>query len=155
MAYIPQYNAYGMNYPQSYGGMSYNPQPTVNQPQQAQTIQNGGFIPVPSEDVARNYPVAHGNSVTFINENAPFVYTKTLGFGQLEQPIFVKYRLIKEEDVQDKPQEALESPQKTFATADEVDSLRITMKHMKADLDNVRTKMEKLTGKRNEVKTDD
>ena len=82
-----------MNYQQQFYPQSYQ------QPQQpAQQIQNGGFIPVPSEDVARNYPVAPGNSVTFKNENAPYVYTKTMGFSQLDRPIFEKYKLVREED---------------------------------------------------------
>lgn len=68
------------------------------QPQPQPQIQSGGFIPVPSEDVARNYPVAPGNSVTFKNENAPYVYTKTMGFSQLDRPIFERYKLVREDD---------------------------------------------------------
>lgn len=79
-----------------YYSQNYFPQQQI-QPQQSQP-QNGGFIPVPSEDVARNYPVAPGNSVTFKNENAPYVYTKTMGFSQLDRPIFEKYKLVREED---------------------------------------------------------
>jgi hypothetical protein len=70
----------------------------ISQQQTTPQIQNGGFVPVPSEDVARNYPVAPGNSVTFKNENAPYVYTKTMGFSQLDRPIFEKYKLVREED---------------------------------------------------------
>ena len=55
------------------------------------------FVPVPNEQAARNYPVAYGHSVTFKDENAPYVYTKTMGFSQMETPTFEKYRLIKEE----------------------------------------------------------
>ena len=68
--------------------------PSSQQPLQ---IQNGGFISVRSEQDARNYPVAPGNSVTFKDETAPYVYTKTMGFYQLDRPIFEKYKLIKEE----------------------------------------------------------
>lgn len=67
--------------------------------QQQYQIQNGGFICVPSEEDARRYPVAPGNSVTFKNENAPYVYTKTMGFSQLDRPLFEKFRLVKEEDI--------------------------------------------------------
>ena len=85
------------NFPMNYQQQFY-PQ-TYQQPQQpAQQVQSGGFIPVPSEDVARNYPVAPGNSVTFKNENATYVYTKTMGFSQLDRPIFEKYKLVREED---------------------------------------------------------
>lgn len=55
------------------------------------------FITVRSEAEARNYPVAFGNSVTFKDETAPYVYSKTMGFSQLDKPVFEKYRLIKEE----------------------------------------------------------
>ena len=65
------------------------------QPQQ-NTIQNGGFVSVRSEDEARNYPVALGNSVTFKDETAPYIYTKTMGFSQLDRPTFERYKLVKE-----------------------------------------------------------
>lgn len=74
-----------------------NPYPQV---QAQQTIQTNGFVSVRNEAEARNYPVAYGNSVTFKDENAPYVYTKTMGFSQLETPRFEKYRLVKEDAVQ-------------------------------------------------------
>lgn len=81
--------AYNYNYP--YQPMSYG------QPQQQQMqIQNGGFISVRSETEARNYPVGFGNSITFKDETAPYVYTKTMGFSQLDRPVFEKYKLVKE-----------------------------------------------------------
>ena len=89
MAY-PTYPQFYPQYPQMI-----QPQPQA-QPQTQ--IQKMDFIPVPSEDVARNYPVAHGNSVTFKDENAPYIYTKTMGFSQLDRPIFEKYKLVREED---------------------------------------------------------
>lgn len=95
MAYNPYYplNNYPY-YPQYQTALT--PQETTPQPIQP-TIQNGGFISVPNIDVARRYPVALGNSVTFKDENAPYVYTKTQGFSQLETPRFDVYRLVKEE----------------------------------------------------------
>lgn len=62
-----------------------------------QQIQNGGLISVRSEMDARNYPIAPGNSITFKDENAPYVYTKTMGFSQLDRPTFEKFRLVREE----------------------------------------------------------
>lgn len=76
---------YPQNYPQQ--------MPQQSTPQ----IQNGGFVSVRSEEEARNYPVAPGNSVTFKNETAPYIYTKTMGFSQLDRPLFDKFRLIKED----------------------------------------------------------
>ena len=84
-------------YPASYNP-GFNPyiQQQMQQPQNQQ-IQNGGLVSVRSEDEARNYPVAPGNSVTFKNESAPFVYTKTMGFSQLDRPVFERFRLVKED----------------------------------------------------------
>ena len=69
-------------------------------PQQPQQIQNGGFISVHNIQEAINYPVAPGNSVTFKDENSPYIYVKTKGFSQLEEPTFKKFRLIEENDTQ-------------------------------------------------------
>ena len=43
------------------------------------------------------WPIAPGSSITFKDETAPYVYTKTMGFSQLDRPQFETYRLIKEE----------------------------------------------------------
>lgn len=56
-----------------------------------------GFVSVRSEQEARNYPIAPGNSITFKDENSPYVYTKTMGFSQLDRPSFEKYKLVKED----------------------------------------------------------
>ena len=91
--YYPTYTNPYMNYQQ------YPMQQQMQMPQQQQTpqIQNGGFVSVRGEIEARNYPVAPGNSVTFKDETAPYVYTKTMGFSQLDTPTFDKYRLVKED----------------------------------------------------------
>lgn len=96
---MPGYNPY-QYYPMSYQNQQQIPQQMVQQmPQQVQTtqIQNGGFVSVRGEMEARNYPVAPGNSITFKDETAPYVYTKTMGFSQLDRPTFEKYKLVKEE----------------------------------------------------------
>jgi hypothetical protein len=56
----------------------------------------GNFVSVPNETAARNYPIAPGNSVTFIDENNPYCYTKTMGLNQLDRPVFKRYRLVEE-----------------------------------------------------------
>lgn len=97
---------------------------TYYYPQQPQMYQaqNNGFVSVRNELEARNYPVAYGNSVTFKDENAPYVYTKTMGFSQLETPRFEKYKLVKEE-----PQEAQEGlsniKDDNLYSKDEIDAL--------------------------------
>lgn len=80
-----------------------NNYPYFNQMQQfgqnlpTQQMQNNGFVMVRSEEEARNFPVGFGNSVTFKDETSPYMYCKTMGFSQLDKPIFEKFRLTKEE----------------------------------------------------------
>ena len=87
--------AYPNYFPQLY------PQPMQMPQAQSQQTQTTGFVSVRSEEEARNYPVAYGNSVTFKDETAPYVYTKTMGFSQLDRPIFDKYKLVKEESTEE------------------------------------------------------
>ena len=84
------------NYYQPYY-QQYQPYSNNQQPQQ---IQNGGFVSVRSAQEAFNYPVALGNSVTFKDETAPYIYVKTRGFSQLEEPIFEQFQLVKVDNSQ-------------------------------------------------------
>ena len=65
---------------------------------QQQQIQQSGFVLVRSEDEARNYPVAPGNSITFKDESRDYCYVKSMGFNQLDRPVFERYRMVKEDD---------------------------------------------------------
>lgn len=89
-----------MNYYPQYYNQQYN------QPQQ--TVQSGNLISVPNESEARMYPIAPGNSVTFKDENAPFIYTKTMGFSLLDRPVFERYKRVDEA-----PQENVSQPVET------------------------------------------
>ena len=92
-AYYPQYQQQYQN------NQMQQPQQMQNQnQQQTPPIQQSGFVRVQSENDARMYPVAPGNSVTFIDDNAPYCYVKTMDISQLDRPKFEKYRLVKEED---------------------------------------------------------
>lgn len=110
--------AYNNYFPATYQPMYYNNamnpyyqqmqnQQMMQQAQQTQqqaqqpTIQQSGFVLVQSEQEARAYPVAPGNSVTFKDERQPYCYVKTMGFNQLDRPTFERYRLVKEESAQD------------------------------------------------------
>lgn len=111
------YNNYNSNY-----YPNYNPN--------YQQIQNGGLVTIPCEQDARAYPVARGTSVTFRDEKLPYIYTKTLGFSQMEAPIFEKYRLIKE-DIQE---EVIEKVEVAYVTKDEFDSLREDVAKLRKEL---------------------
>lgn len=105
----------------------YNPYPqNYQQPMQ---IQDGGFVSVRNEMEARSYPVRYGNSVTFKDETAPYIYVKTMGFSQLDTPIFDKYRLVKEEPTM--PNKAPET-EDTYKLA--FDELKGEIETLKADI---------------------
>lgn len=139
--------------------MQPQPQP---QPQQQYPVVQGGFVRVPNENEARMYPVAPGTSVTFIDENAPYCYTKTMDRSQLDRPKFEKYRLVKEEDNPVPSQDAQEqaSPASSVnldeyttkaefdAFKDETEDRLSDIKALQSDLKNLRDKVEILSEKK-------
>lgn len=108
---------------------SMNQQQPQTQQMQQPTIQQSGFVLVPSEQEARNYPVAPGNSITFKDERAPYCYVKTMGFNQLDPPTFERYRLVKE----DSPVMAQNTP----GTQESADGSKHTDYALKSDLDAI------------------
>ena len=135
-SYYPQY------YPQMYQPV-YQPQvqQQVSVPKQ-EPIQSNGFVPVPSEDVARNYPVGNGLSVTFKDENAPYIYTKTMGFSQLDRPIFEKYRLVKENDASESASEPITEPKTDLAKNDTIKDIKADIEQIKDDLDDMQKQID-------------
>lgn len=127
MAYYNPYLAYQPAPPQQVM------QPMMQQqvPQTAPPSQ-GGFIRVQSENEARMYPVAPGNSVTFLDENAPYCYTKTVDFSQLDRPKFEKYRMVKEEDAP----AAAATPAPDYATRKDLEALRGEVEALKVRLED-------------------
>jgi hypothetical protein len=112
--YIPPY--------QQYQQMMQYSQPTQN---------TGSFVSVSNEAMARNYPLAPGTSGTFINENEPYCYTKTMGLSQFDRPVFKRYRLVEETD---EPQDA-----QTVSTASATaQSSTVIPDSVKADIDALR-----------------
>lgn len=122
---------------------------TVQQTAQQPQIQNGGFISVRSEMEARNYPIAPGNSVTFKDENQPFVYVKTMGFSQLDRPVFERFRLVKEEDMPQQPMNAPENDthrqtgnDTALSLKSEIDALRASYGELKKEFDRFKADYE-------------
>ena len=93
-------------------------------------IQNGGFVRVMNEEEARNYPVAPGYLVTFIDDSASYCYTKTAGFSQFDKPVFKKYRLIAENG---SPQENIELPE--YALKTDFEKLKAEFKKLKSKVE--------------------
>lgn len=149
--------AYQQGYPQ-------NIQPTqqqiagYQQPQAQQTAPaQGGFIRVQSEDEARRYPVAPGGSVTFIDDNSPHCYVKTVDLSPMSAPVFKRFRLVEEEEPQAQPQSAKNSdisnePQNSidlspYAKNDDIAKIRAVIDAMQADIDKLRFDIDAVTEK--------
>ena len=128
-------------YPASYG----IPQ---MMPNYQQPSGNGNIIPVQSEAVARNYYLAPGTSGTFINENEPYCYTKTMGLSQFDRPVFKRYRLVEETDAPQNAQSAptaSEKAQCSTAIPDsvkaDIDALRALYDELKLDVEIIKEDM--------------
>lgn len=141
---MQQYNPYGPYYPAMYPQQPVYAPAQTSQPVQAQTappqIQNGGFVSVRNEMEARRYPVAIGNSVTFKDEQLPYVYVKTRGFSQLDEPTFEKFRLIREEEVVP----PVEQPPVVDYSGD-ISALKTSHETMQAEITALREEIEKFT----------
>lgn len=118
--YIPPY--------QQYQQMMQYSQPTQN---------TGSFVSVSNEAMARNYPLAPGTSGTFINENEPYCYTKTMGLSQFDRPVFKRYRLVEETDA---PQNAQSAP----TTSEKADSSITIPEKINADIAALRALYDEL-----------
>ena len=114
----------------------FNPYYNYNYQQQNQTIQNGGFVTVRNEEDARAYPLAHGTSITFRDETSPYIYTKTLGFSQMDSPVFEKYRLIKEtpQMPQNEPKMERTEDLPIYVTKAEFEALRDDVERLRKEL---------------------
>ena len=134
--------------------------PVASQNQQTSgQIQNGGFITVHSESEARSYPVAPGTSVTFKHETAPYCYTKTMGFSQFEAPKFEKFRLVKEDEVENQQADSKEIAPQAFATEEDLSKVVGVVKGinevvgaLKSDVDSLKSDMYGALGKRKTAK---
>lgn len=115
------------NYPYLFPQLQQPQMPQIGQQAQASSI-----VSVRSEEEARSYPVAFGNSVTFKDENAPYIYTKTMGFSQLDTPKFERYKVVKEES---------EEASVSIATDSILDKLQKEIKDLWIALDDVKSEV--------------
>ena len=89
-----------------------------------------------------NYPVAPGNSVTFKNESQPYIYTKTLGFSQLDQPLFEVFKLVKEEQNFEKEEIKEEVPIIEYLSIDEAETMKTEIENLKTEIGFLREYIE-------------
>ena len=138
MAY-PYFNAYSgynafqqmpMNYP--------NTQQVSGPVQQA---ASNGFVRVQNEEEARRYPVAPGGSVTFIDDNSPHCYVKTVDLSPMSAPVFKRFRLVEEEtpttaqngDISNVPEKGIDLS--AYAKIDDIRALRADIDRLRFDVD--------------------
>lgn len=166
---MPAYNPY---FPATYqnSGYGYNPyaamqipqqmmqpvqqgqqatQQASQQPPQMQSI-SGGIIHVQSENEARQYPVAPGNSVTFIDDTQAFCYTKTMSTSQFDAPVFKKFKLVEVPD-NSTAQNAQNTPSQTVSQQGynfEDFALKADLETLRAEIERIENKFENATPKR-------
>lgn len=120
------YNPYYPYYPQ-YQAMQ--------QPQQ----QQSALIHVQSEQQAREWSVSPGCSLMFIDDNAPYIYTKTAGNSQLEPCVFKVFQ-VSEIGGQNAPKTTAE--EKSISIPDYV--TRSEYEAITAQIDDIRKQIKEL-----------
>lgn len=137
-------------YPQMYQQPSPMPQMQAQQqPIQQQQIRSGGIVSVSGEEEARRYPVAPGYTVTMRDEIGPYLYEKTMGFSQLDQPIFRKARIVFEDAAQPE-QKKQESSSVVYAELSQLEALRDAVA---SDLRDLRTIIAAMSKQETEKRT--
>ena len=104
-----------------------------------QQPQQASFIRVQSEAQAREWPIAPGNSMTFIDDNSPYCYTKSMGMSQFDIPVFKRFKLIEEpiENNQKKQEEPSDSPQvnlSEYMTKAEFEPFKVLLERIEKEL---------------------
>ena len=119
------------------------PAPLPQQQPVQQQIRSGGIVSVSGEEEARRYPVAPGYTVTMRDDTGPYLYEKTMGFSQLDQPIFRKARIVFEDAAQT-AQEKQEQPSTHAVVYAELSQLEALRDAVAADLNALRSMIESL-----------
>lgn len=119
-------------------------QQSAQQIQPVQRAQNGFLVYVNSEDEARRYPVAPGNTVTFKDEVAGCLYEKTMGTSQLDQPLFVIWDLTKRTPEPVQGEVVVEQ----YAMQDDLNALSKGMEDLRMNMSNLEAQ---LAGMRNDL----
>ena len=149
----PQYSGYPY-YGSYFPGLTNTAQPqqAYAPPQSVQPqIRSGGIVTVANEDEARRYPVAPGYTVTMRDETKPYLYEKTMGYSQLDQPIFRKARLVFEDD-SPQTQESAPAPEKSPEAAPvyaELSQLEALKTSVSEELQNLRKMIDNIKNPQN------
>lgn len=134
---------FGYPYYPPVSGLYQQPAPLPQQQPVQQQIRSGGIVSVSGEEEARRYPVAPGYTVTMRDDTGPYLYEKTMGFSQLDQPIFRKARIVFEDAAQaaQEKQEQASTSAVVYAELSQLEALRDAVA---ADLNALRSMIESL-----------
>lgn len=98
-------------------------------------IQDGGFVIIPDEKDVLTYPVQPGHCVRFKVVGKPIYFEKTASYSQFEDPKIDRYRLVKEEDENEKPKNESGVTKEDFdSVMDELDALRSDFDEIRGDI---------------------
>ncbi len=84
--------------------------------------------------------------MTFKDETAPYVYTKTMGFSSLDRPVFDKFKLVKETEPEtaQEPHASTENDKTVnsphYVLFDEFETVRKQIDGILADIDALKEK---------------
>lgn len=140
----PQMQQIQQSYPSNYSQLQQMPQQQSQL--QSPQIQNGGFMLIPSEDMARTYPVAPGNCVTFKIEGKPIVMEKSMGFSQLEAPRIDRYRLVREEDAPNEQNLAQNEPKIDKPNNNPIDAIKDEIRDIWNEINKLKDQAEDKEG---------
>lgn len=132
----PTYTQYPMPYVPYVYQMPTQSQPTQQASHSTPQIQNSGFIMVRSEDEAYRYPVAPGNCVTFKVEGEPIVIEKAMSFSQLDSPKIDRYRLVREDVVEEPMPIEMVEPDHSYD-----DGLKDELQAIRRDIEGIKEKL--------------
>ena len=115
--------------------------------QNNQTPQNI-IVPVMNENVARSFPVAYGNTVVFKDEREPYIYIKSMGYSQLESPVFEKY-------VRESQKEPIPDPKINNLNTLSSEDIEAEIKAIRSEIDTIKEQISKPKRTKKEVTEDD
>lgn len=116
----------------------------VNNYQTTNNSQSSSLIHVQNENQARECAVALGSSMMFIDDNAPYIYTKTAGTSQLEPAVFKRFKII-EDDISQNAQEHQEQASASSAVNLSDYMSKAEFEPFKTILDDIQKKVKELT----------
>lgn len=105
-----------------------------------QPAPQSSFVHVQSEQQAREWNVSPGTSMMFIDDNRPYIYTKSAGMSQLEPAVFKVFQVS---------EIGTENASKTASPSESIDilpdSVRGEIEAIRAELEEIKAKVKELT----------